>query len=128
MEKEPQMNIPVLVAAGLMSVTVFVHVLMGGPEIMTPLRAAGLPPLVRAVMDVVWHGVTVVLICSAAALFWLTWNQNMALTMTVSAISIGFAALFIWYGITQLNTLWQMPQWIVFLGVPALTIWGATAA
>ena len=120
------MNLLVLLAAGLMSVTVFVHVFMGGPEIMKPLRAAGLPPVVRAVMDVVWHGVTLVLICLAAALFWLTWNDNTALLMIVSAIQVCFSALFIWYGVTQLRSLWPMPQWIIFLGVPALTLWGAS--
>jgi len=120
------MNPVVLLAAGLMSMTIFVHVFMGGPEIMKPLRAAVLPPVVRAVMDVVWHGVTVVLICLAAALFWLTWNDNMALLMIVVAIQIGFAGLFICYGVTQLRSLWPMPQWIIFLGVPALTIWGVS--
>lgn len=121
------MSIPMLLAAGLMSVTVFVHVLMGGPEIMAPLREAGLHPVIRTVMDVIWHAVTVVLFCSAVALFWLTWNPNTALLMIVSAISVGFAGLFIWYGLTQLQSLWPMPQWIVFLGVPALAVWGARA-
>jgi len=102
-----------------------VHIFMGGPEIMKPLRASGLHPVIRAVMDVVWHAVTVVLICLAAALFWLAWNENMALLLIVNAIQIGFGALFIYYGATQLRSLWPMPQWVIFLGVPALTIWGA---
>ena len=49
----------------------------------------------------------------------------MALLWLVCAIQIGFAALFLWYGARQLRSLWPMPQWILFLGVPALTIWGA---
>jgi hypothetical protein len=118
------MNIAILVGACLMSVTVLVHVFMGGSEVMKPLHAAPLPRMVRTVMDVVWHGVTVVLICLAAGLFWLTWHDNPALVWMVNAIQIGFAGLFIWYGVTQLRSLWIMPQWLVFLGVPALTLWG----
>jgi hypothetical protein len=120
------MNTAILLAVGLMSVTVFVHDKMGGAEIMRPLRAAGLPRLIRAVMNVVWHGVTVVLICLAGALFWLAWNGNPPLLWMVCAIQGDFAALFFWHGITQLRSLWPMPQWIVFLGVPALTIWGTS--
>lgn len=119
------MNIALLVAAGLMTLTVFIHIFMGGPVIMLPVRRSSLPRLVRAVMDVVWHGVTVVLICIAGGLFWLTWHQNPALLWALSAIQIGFAALFIWYGLHQLRNLYMMPQWVIFLGIPALSLWGA---
>jgi hypothetical protein len=120
------MNTIILLAAVLMCVTVLVHVVIGGREVMQPLRGSDLPPLVRAVMDVVWHGVTVTLMALAGGLFWLTWNDNPPLLWIVNAIQVGFAGLFIWYGITQLRSLWPMPQWIIFLGVPALTIWGAS--
>lgn len=119
------MNVVIFLAAGLMTATVFVHVFVGGPVIMTPLRAAQLPRLVLSVLDVVWHGVTATLICLAAGLFWLAWHENPPLLWMINAIQIGYGGLFIWYGITQLRSLWQMPQWIIFLGVPALTIWGA---
>lgn len=119
------MNIVILLAAVLMTLTIFVHVLMGGPEIMKPLRQAPLPRLVRAVMDVIWHGITVVLICLSGGLFWLTWHDNPPLLWMVCAVQVGFATLFIWYGAAQLRSLWPMPQWVIFLGVPALTIWGA---
>lgn len=118
------MNVIVLLAAVLMTLTVFVHVVMGGAEIMVPLRATPLPRLVRAVMDVIWHGITVVLICLAGGLYWLAWHDNPALLLMINAIQVGFAVLFIWYGATQLRSLWPMPQWLVFLGVPALTLWG----
>jgi len=120
------MNMVMLLAAGLMSVTVLIHVWMGGPAVMRPLRASPLPRLVRAVMDVVWHGVTVVLICLAGGLFWLAWHDNLVLLWMICAIQVGFAALFIWYGATQLHSLWRMPQWIIFLGIPAMTLWAAT--
>lgn len=119
------MNIAILIAAGIMTLTVFIHVVLGGREVMQPLRAANLPRLVRAVADVVWHGVTITLACLAGGLFWLAWHDNPPLLWIVCAIQFGFAALFIWYGVTQLRSLWPMPQWIIFLGVPALTIWAA---
>ena len=119
------MNIAIFAAALLMGLTTLIHVFMGGPEVMTPTRASDLSRLVRAVLDVVWHGITVVLACLAAALLWLAFHDNMALLWLVCAIQIGFAALFLWYGARQLRSLWPMPQWILFLGVPALTIWGA---
>ncbi len=71
------------------------------------------------------HGVKVVLICLAGVLFWLAWNVNPPLLWMVCAIQFGFAGLFIWYGTTQLHSLWPMPQWVIFLGVPALSLWGA---
>jgi len=119
------MNIALLLAAGLMSLTVLVHVFLGGPEIMPPVRKASIPAHVRAVMDVIWHGITVVLICIAGGLFWLTWHDNTALLWVLSAIQIGFGLLFLWYGARQLRNLWTMPQWVIFLGVPALSLWGA---
>ncbi len=119
------MNLILLLAAGLMTTTVFVHVFLGGPEIMPPVRKAAIPVQVRAVMEVIWHGITVVLICIAGGLFWLVWNDNPALLWVISAIQVGFGGLFIWYGARQLRNLWVMPQWVVFLGVPALSVWGA---
>lgn len=115
----------ILAAAILMSITVVVHVVLGGAEVMVPLHELDASPLVRSVLDVVWHMVTVTLVGIAVALFWLTWNENAALFWTVSAMQIGFATLFIWYGVRQLRSLWPMPQWTVFLLVPALTIYGA---
>lgn len=119
------MNYPILLAAVLMALTVFIHVFMGGAVVMKPLRQTPMPRLIHAVMDVVWHGVTVTLICLALGLFWLAWNENPALLWMICAIQIGFAALFIWYGLTQLRSLKPMPQWVIFLGIPALTLWGA---
>ncbi len=119
------MNLIILTAALLMGLTTLIHVFMGGPEVMVPTRASELSRLVRAVLDVVWHGVTVVLACLAAALGWLAFHDNAALLWLVCAIQIGFAGLFLWYGVRHLRSLWPMPQWIIFLGVPALTIWGA---
>lgn len=112
-------------AAVLMALTTLVHVFLGGPEVMVPARAAPLPRLVRTVLDVVWHGVTVVLLCLAAALGWLAFHDNAALLWMVCGIQIGFAGLFVWYGLTRLRSLWPMPQWIIFMAVPALAIWGA---
>lgn len=119
------MNIAVLSAAALMGITVLIHIFMGGPEVMAPIRKSSLHKVVRAVADVVWHGVTVVLIVIAAGLAWIAFYPNPALLWALSAIQIGFAGLFIWYGLRHLGSLKPMPQWIIFLAVPALSIWGS---
>ncbi len=112
-----------LIAAALMLLTVFVHVFAGGPEIHQPIQNSALPSVVRAVGAVLWHAVTVVLTLFFVALLWLARHENPALLWLVNGIQLGFAGLFIWYGWAQLGTLWPMPQWIIFIVIPALTLW-----
>ena len=119
------MNIAIALAAALAALTTLVHVFLGGPEIMPHIRNSDLPKPVRAVSDVVWHGVTVALAVSAVALGWLAFNSNVPLLWAVCAIQLGFACLFLWYGITQLRSIKVLPQWTVFLAVPALALFGA---
>ena len=58
---------------------------------MTPIRQSDLPPLVRSVADVVWHGVTVMLVLMAGGLAWLAFAPNPALLWMICAVQIGFA-------------------------------------
>lgn len=118
------MNKPIAAAAVLATVTVGVHVFLGGPEINAPVRQSDLPELVRVTSWVVWHGISVILIVIAAGLAWLAAHRNPALAMTLSAIQIGFALLFLGFGLSQLGEVWSMPQWAIFLLIPALTFWG----
>ena len=117
------MPVALLIAALLMLLTSGIHVFAGGPEIMTPIRQSNLSKPVKAVADVVWHGVTVMLLLMAAGLGWLAYMPNPALLWMICAVQIGFAGLFIAYGLGQLGNLKQMPQWIIFLGIPALSLW-----
>ena len=121
------MNTPIMIGAGLMALTTGVHVFAGGPEIMRPIRKADLPREVIATADVVWHGITVILALTAIGLAWLAFNTNPPLLWMLTGVQLGFAALFVGYGLTRLGNLTKMPQWIIFTGVPALTLWGAYA-
>lgn len=119
------MNKMIFAAGALMVLTTAVHVFVGGPEVMTPVFASALDPTVRAVLHVVWHGVTVMLAFAAIALLWLSWHSdNTPLMVFVTAVQLGFAALFLAIGIGELGSVWLMPQWVVFLLVPALTLFG----
>jgi hypothetical protein len=110
-----------LTAAGLMGLTVFIHVLMGGPEVHDPMLASTLPIGLKAFASILWHAVTVVLVVFTFALYSLARKPNWQLEATLGAIQLGFAALFIGYGVIRLGTIWPMPQWIIFAGLPLLT-------
>ena len=118
------MNIPILVATGLMALTWIAHVFGGGPEINAPLQASDLPDYLRAMSGVLWHMATTCLTVFFFALAWLVRHPNAALTWVLSLVQLGWAGLFIYYGASQLGSLWPMPQWSVFLLIPALTLWG----
>lgn len=118
-------------AAGcLMALTVLVHVFAGGPENYAPLRASddALPEIARSVLSVVWHAITVILIGFAVTLFILVRRENAGLFWLVLSIQLGFAFLFLVYGIADFGSLWPMPQWIIFSGIPVLMLMGRRSA
>ena len=111
-------------AAALMGATVLIHVFAGGPEVHAPLQAALPDPGLAAFAALLWHAVTVVLIVLAYGLWVLAGRRDPALEITLSGVQIGFAGLFLFYGLTRLGTVWDMPQWLIFLALPALTRFG----
>ena len=119
------MNKWIASASALMFVTLIAHVFGGGPEVIDVVAAANLPDTVRALSSVVWHGTTLMLAISVIALAYLATRHNPALEVFIAVWQIGLAALFIGYGLIQLGSLWPMPQWIVFLLMPAITFVGS---
>ena len=111
-------------ASGLMLLTFFLHVCSGGPEVHAPLQAALSNKGLAAYAAVLWHAVSVVLAVLAAGLWILAQRNDPALEAILSAIQLGFAGLFVFYGLTRLGSLQPMPQWIIFLVIPALTRFG----
>ena len=109
-----------LAAAALMALTTFVHVFAGGPESYAPLRASNLPAVTNATLSVAWHVITWFLVLFTIGLAWLSRTANIALAVFIAAAQLGFAAIFIGYGIADFGNLTALPQWIVFLIVPAL--------
>lgn len=116
------MNFPFL-GAGVMSGLLFLaHVFGGAPDILEPILGTDLPPEIRAVAVVVWHGISAVLIINAALLigagFGAEWVRHVV--WVVGLQYAGFTLLFLVVGISRLGNLFDMPQWIGFLAVLAL--------
>ncbi len=122
------MNRWMLAAAAGLLLTTWVHVFLGGPEIHQIIQASDMHPGVRAIGAVLWHAVTVNLLVFAVACLWMSQRPNPALAILVCGIQIGFAALFVFYGLTLLGTVWLMPQWVIFLLVPAVMMMGLRRA
>ncbi|MEY1557720.1 hypothetical protein AB3Y40_18975 [Yoonia sp. R2331] len=119
-----RLNLWHLTAAALMALTTLIHVFVGGPEVMDPIRASTLDPLVIGVASVVWHAITLLLALFAVALLWLARNSNKPLVALLLAMQLGFGLIFLGYGIADLGTIWPMPQWIIFFAIPALMLVG----
>ena len=109
------------ITAALMALTFLVHVFMGGPEFHEPYQTVLDDPLLRAMAAVLWHAVSVVLAVLALGLWLLARRPDPALEAVISGVQLGFAGLFLWYGMVQLGSLMPMPQWMIFLALPVLT-------
>jgi hypothetical protein len=120
---ESEMNFTRL-AAILMGLTVLLHVFGGGPEVYDPLQAALSDPFLAAFAAVLWHMTTLVQIGLAGGIWVLARRQDPALEAILSGIQLGFAALFVSYGLSRLGTVVPMSQWIIFLIIPAMTRFG----
>ncbi len=120
------MNIPILLASLLSFLTLGAHISGGQPEIMTPVLDSELSNYLKAILMVIWHAITAILLINSAVLFFSSLKKQYRITI-ISLTSIQYlfwAALFIFYGIKNLGTLWPMPQWIAFILIPALALWG----
>ena len=109
--------------AVLMAGTVALHVFSGGPEFADPFRAALSDDHLRAMALILWHAVTVVLVVLTGAYLVLARGPNRALLWASSALQLGWAALFVLYGLDLLGQLWSLPQWVLFISFPLLALW-----
>ncbi|MGH1369629.1 MAG: hypothetical protein ACRBCL_13535 [Maritimibacter sp.] len=107
-------------AAAFCALTTGVHVVAGGPEVNAVVQASDLAPPLRAILGVIWHAVTVVLLVATFILAVASRRPLPSAEVAIAAIFLGWAVLFVFYGVTMLGTLLIMPQWIVFLLIPAL--------
>jgi len=116
-----------------MAVTFLVHVFAGGPELYGPIRESSLSMIEKSTWSVVWHFTSLQLLLVSIVLFYLSRDPNNALFTFVFATAVGFAALFMGYGMIDLGSVWPMPQWrivlLVFvtahLGNHVALFWGA---
>jgi len=123
------MNYWYLTAAGLSALTFVAHVFGGGPEIHIPVLQSELSDYFKAIFSVIWHAISAILILSSLVLLAAAMNRPGAqhAALLVAAQYLGFAILFVFYGLSRLDNLSQMPQWSVFTAIPVLILIGARA-
>lgn len=120
------MNPWLLSAAALSFLTTGIHLLAGGSDVHDPLLAIDMPPVLKVYVSLLWHASSAVLAVNSAALLWasISRHHREALAGIVVAQYLAYAGLFIGYGLAYVGTLWQTPQWIVFLLIAALVLLG----
>ncbi len=120
------MNKWIISSAIISSLTIFLHILGGGPEVHDPMLASNLSPKLKAFSSVLWHGITAILIINSILLFISAFHIKLknALVWSVTSQYMAFAIIFIFYGIVRLETLFIMPQWIIFSVISGLALLG----
>ncbi|WP_322892285.1 hypothetical protein [Yoonia sp. 72] len=106
-------------AADLMGPTVLIDVFARGADL--PLQTALHVPELAAFAAVLWHAVSVVLIVLTYGLWVLAQRRGLAFKFVLSGVQVGCPAMFLLYGLRRLGTVIDMPQWMIFLIIPALT-------
>lgn len=93
------------------------HVTGGGQSALVPALESNASDLVKAFISVSFHGVTVNLIICSVMLLMAARSEThrMVLTSLVIADYVAFAGLFLFYGMTQLGTVFLMIPWTIFL-------------
>jgi len=116
-----------ILSAGILSLlTLLLHAFSGGPEIHVPILESELSVELKAIFSVIWHAITAVLGLSGAALL-LTARRRTppkALILFIFSQYLAFTALFVFYGLTRLESLLPMPQWTIFIVLTGLTLVG----
>ena len=116
------MNIPFTVAGIIMVLTTAIHLFAGGPEYHAVYQSTLPTAHLASMAAVLWHAVTVNLMVFAGAYFWLARHPSLPLFVALTAMQIGWAGLFLFYGLTMLGTPWPMPQWVIFLVTPLISL------
>lgn len=114
-------------AAAANLATAAIHVFAGAPEIIAPVLATDLPLAVKAVVDVLWHHITGMLILAAFACLWAarqaTWR--IPVLALVGGQYVMISALFLGLGFHWFASPWPMPQWVLFITMVGLMGLGA---
>ena len=125
------MNKPLLIASLLTAFIAAVHLFAGGADVAAPLLASGLAEEPRLTLYAVWHLVTATLLLSAFALFFSALPRHAVasryLALFISVLWLSFGVVFLVVAFTQPGEglFLKMPQWILFIPVGILGLWGA---
>lgn len=125
------MNKPLLIAALLSAFIAAVHLFAGGADIAAPLLASSLAEELRLTLYAVWHLISVILVLSAIALYVCALPHHAAagryLALFISVLWLSFGAIFLVVAFTQpgQGLFLKLPQWILFIPVGLLGLWGS---
>lgn len=111
-------------AAALSAATFGLHVIGGGADVHAPIQASSLDLPLRAIAAVLWHFVSLALLLQAAGFGRLATRPNPDLAALLIALQLGTAALFLFYGTLMLQTVWLLPQWVIFVAIALLATAG----
>lgn len=116
-----------LAAAAANLATAAIHVFAGAPEIIAPVLATDLPLTVKAVVDVLWHHITGLLILAAFACLWAARHAawRMPVLVLVGGQYVLISVLFLGLGFYWFASPWPMPQWVLFSTMAGLMGLGA---
>lgn len=122
------MNRPLLAAAALSALTICAHLFGGGPQYLAPFQTLLPNPELVSMATVLWHAVTACLFVFTLAYLWLSRHISAPLIWGLAAIQLIWAALFLGLGMHYLGNISVMPQWVIFIAIPALSLWGLKSA
>ncbi len=114
-------------AAAVGSFAVFgLHLVGGGMDVHQPTLASDLPTIHKAYASVLWHFASAVLLFNSVALLVAAKQVHLSrpLVYLVSSQYLAFVVLFLGYGQSRLQSLWEMPQWLLFLPLLVLAVVG----
>ena len=111
------MNKWITATAILTTATFFLHVIGGGESIHEPFQQSELTPLFKTWASFLWHAVSLILAVNAIALTIVVFKPDalQPIVLMVLAQFLAFVGLFLFFGITQNENLFVMPQWTIFL-------------
>ncbi len=109
------MNYWYLAAMALTVLTIGAHVIGGGPAIHKPVLESGLATDVKAVISVIWHAITAIMVLSAIWLGLAAIGRDMGAAPLIAAQFFAFSGLFLLYGALRLGAPFVFPQFYIFL-------------
>lgn len=118
---------PFALAAILMAATFFIHLVAGGRQAVRPLLgSAEAATDVKMTLYYAWHIVSIWLAMAALIFFLASFRpefEAIAWVFGVMAAAFGLLALVI--TVLKRLPMAMLPQWVLFLPVAGLAIWGA---
>lgn len=120
------MNISLLIAGILTTITALIHSIAGEVTTIRPLIKADLQQVSKTELRAVWYMVTIHLFASAIMLFILAvdTNQNLLMGKFLAIQFLGYGLAFLLLAVFKKIKVFQVPQWVLLFLIAGLTFWG----